>query len=448
MVSDVDVEQLAREKGAVKREPRKFSCTTLVHAALEVAQNGTLTLTNLAVQLSLCVHQKITKQAVHKRLTRALCTLMRTLVSIALTRLYKRAGMPDTEIFNSFRRVLLQDSTTVSLPAHMSDMFPGASNSSNKKQAALKFQTTFDLKYDHYVQVELNSFTRNDQAASRDILPFLQAGDLVIRDLGYFSVSVFCSIARRDAYFLSRFKNGTTLIDPYSGQALNLLQLLKKEGELDRDVLLTDSGRLPVRLIARKVPAHVAEERRRKARSDRDKRSSPSRNRLDLLDWEIFITNVPRAAWNADTVAQVYGFRWRVEILFRIWKSYLNLTDIPQHLSRYQVLCLALCRILYAIGFHSSMWQVVKHTVDRHGGQASLIKTFKLFTGPSKRNLAQLSASDPALFTELVLEYCTYEKRSRLSFADAIEHFDDSCAWAVDGDIGNNNSSNTVVPMS
>jgi IS4 transposase len=48
-----------------------------------------------------------------------------------------------------------------------------------------------------------------------------------------------------------------------------------------------------------------------------------------LLGWAIYITNVPATRLSAQAVAQVYGLRWRIEIIFKAWKSYFALTQVP-----------------------------------------------------------------------------------------------------------------------
>jgi hypothetical protein len=64
--------------------------------------------------------------------------------------------------------------------------FPGAANQGNKKQATLKIQVIYDLLSETFAHFSLSGFTRTDQAASADVLTVAQAGDLVLRDLGYF----------------------------------------------------------------------------------------------------------------------------------------------------------------------------------------------------------------------------------------------------------------------
>ena len=43
------------------------------------------------------------------------------------------------------------------------------------------------------------------------------------------------------------------------------------------------------------------------------------------MGWNIFLTNVPRAVWPAKALAPLYRLRWRIEMIFKAWKSHLGL---------------------------------------------------------------------------------------------------------------------------
>lgn len=289
----------------------------------------------------------------------------------------------------------------------------------------MKLQTVFDLKNDCYENVEMSGFNRNDQAASADLLCSLQPGDLVVRDLGYFVLSVFTQIACTGAYFLTRLQSGTCVLDPTTHEHIDLLKLLRKAGNIDVDVLAGAQEKLPTRLIARRVPPEIAAERRRKARGNRDKRAKNAKEKLALLDWEIFLTNVPRHIWTADTATQVYGFRWRIEILFKAWKSFLQFTELPHNVSKTEVRCLTFARVYNAMQFHCKVWQPVRYTLQAHGKYASLLKTVSIFTGPNGERLLQMRQTNPEAFEATVLQHCCYDQRRRVPYEAIFDQYTD-----------------------
>lgn len=416
------VEALAREVKAIQREPRKFGCEVLLQSVVAVAQSLRPSLAAMAADLSLRLRNTVSKQAVSDRLTDGFVILMEKVAALGLARTQRRMAGHCGGVFAVFGRVLVEDSTVISLPSHLADTYPGPRNQTGKPHAAMRVQTVLDLKSDALVNVRRSAYTHNDQAASPEIVDIVQAGDLVLRDLGYFVIAVFRSIAERKAYFLSRLHITAALLDPRTGEKIDLLKLLRHVGDLDMDVRLGCTERLPVRLVACRVPPDVAAERRRQARTNRDRRAKTSPTKLALLDWELFVTNVPRELWSAPIVAQVYGFRWRIEILFKAWKSFLHLAAVPLKASEQEVACFALARLMYAIDFQANTWQVVRYTLLKRGSRASMLKTVSLFTGPSAVLLRDALRHDPEALADFLVRHCSYEKRRRVSYADAFAY--------------------------
>jgi DDE family transposase len=229
--------------------------------------------------------------------------------------------------FKSFRRVLLHDSTVEPLPKQLASAFAGPANHRPRRYAALKLQFVCDLLHSQVLHLSLSGFTRNDQSASPDILSLLQPGDLIIRDLGYFVLKVFEQISLRGAFFLSRYRHDVLIFDTQSGQPLDWAKLLRPGQVLDRQVLLGEQ-RVPVRLVAQPVSQTLANQRRRLAKSNRDRRLNPGKRKLYLLGWNIFITNVTSTIWPAKALAPIYRLRWRIEIIFKAWKSHLGLRQL------------------------------------------------------------------------------------------------------------------------
>ncbi len=320
-IARLDAQAMARQSGFLQRTPRKIPLTDFLLALVALAAEATLSLERIAAVISLVADLPYTKQALHKRLQ---ATVEKFLAQVATT-LFGELGqnVRSQGWLRSFRRVLLHDSTVQALPDHLATLFPGSSNQHQKQRAALKIQFIADLLNATLVHCSLSGFTRNDQAAAPDILTVVRSGDLVLRDLGYFALPVLAALERKGAFFLSRFKHGVQVYDR-SGQPLDLARELKVKGSFDQVVLL-GANRVEVRLVALPAPEAVANERRRKARANRDQRLNPSREHLCLLGWNIFLTNVPRAVWPAKALAPLYRLRWRIEMIFKAWKSHLGL---------------------------------------------------------------------------------------------------------------------------
>jgi Transposase DDE domain len=236
----------------------------------------------------------------------------------------------DKGLFGSFNNVLVQDATHFSLPRSLCAVFPG-SYSKYGEAATAKVQAVFSLTKGVFSNFKLCSFRDNDQKDALRIVEMINKGDLVIRDLGYFTLPSFISIKGKGAHFLSRFRYGLIVHDTDTGCRFNLLRYLKKNGRIDKWVEIGTGQKLKCRIVAVPLSKKIAAERRRKAKADRNKKANHSAAYLELLGYSIYITSVSSEIWSPRQVAQAYRCRWYIEILFKGWKSGLHIKlNIPE----------------------------------------------------------------------------------------------------------------------
>jgi hypothetical protein len=321
-----NLDDLARQTGFRVRSPRKIPLLKMVLALVALAAETSLSLERVAAVIALAAGTTYSKQAFHQRLGAKLECFLFGLAA----ELFHQLGQPlqNQGAFQSFGRVLLHDSTVEALPEHLAKSFPGSANQRTQRLgAALKLQFVCDLLRAEVLHVGISGFRRNDQASASDILELLRPNDLVIRDLGYFVLDVFKQIDDKGAFFLSRYRHDVLVSDPATQKPLNLAKELRHGRLFDRQILL-GRDRMPVRLVALPVPEALANERRRRAKTNRDQRLNPSKATLYLLGWNIFVTNVPRKIWPPKLLLTVYRLRWRIEVVFKAWKSHLGLRHL------------------------------------------------------------------------------------------------------------------------
>lgn len=405
-----EIGKIARRSGFMKRRPRKIEPRTFLQALVAMTVNPGFSMRAFAIILGLLSHNVVSKVAVFLRMKHKVIDFVREALfnSVsAMSRLKEEIGKG---VFASFRRVLLQDSTNLSLPQKLANFFPGAKNQSGKTSASVKLQTTYNALTETFVSFQLTPYGCNDQCASPSILDIIQEGDLVIRDLGYSSLRVFRSIGEKKAFYLSRYSHKIALFHP-TGKRFDLLESLKKHGTLDEELLAGNEERLSVRVVAVPVPEPVAGERRRKLLHSRDKRLNPDPTHLALLGWEIFLTNVPQKTWDAETVCRIYGVRWRIEIIFKSWKSHFKIHAFD-HPTPTEVEVLIYARLIYITLFQTCFFtRLAAFVYDTTGQHLSVLKAADFF---SQRVLpALLTGSDYPLMLQQILKHCTYEKRNK-----------------------------------
>lgn len=320
----MDVETIARQSGFLRRRPRKVPMAQLVLGLIALGGESVMSLERIAHCIGLSAGTSYSKQAFHKRLGPKvepfLAQIAASVFGSFLSPLRAEGWLAP------FKRVLLHDSTCLSLPDGLARSFPGSHNASSraKPKATLKIQCVAELVHGAIVHLSLSGFTRNDQAASADILRVVRPGDLILRDLGYFSLRILEQLQAAGAFFLTRWKSNLSLYDAQSGKPVNLAQCLRREGRFDATVMVGEQ-RVPMRLVALAVPQEVANLRRHRAKANRDRRLNPSKESLFLMGWNIFLTNVDQTIWPANALAKVYRLRWRIEVIFKAWKSHLGL---------------------------------------------------------------------------------------------------------------------------
>lgn len=236
-------------------------------------------------------------------------------------------GSSDLSNLSIFNRVLIEDSTRAELHEKLSPHFKGSGGVASK--ASVKIDFIFDYLSEDTVDVSFCSGNKPDQSLASHIIPILKKNDLVIRDLGYFVLERFQEIDRKEAYYISRWKvNECVYKSKEATEPLNLAKFLDRhmsEGLLDIEVFV-GKEKHSVRLVACLMSKESANKRRRESnRSAKRHGTKVSKKKANLLKYCIFITNVPAKMLSSVSVMAAYRARWRVELIFKQWKSCLKL---------------------------------------------------------------------------------------------------------------------------
>jgi hypothetical protein len=273
-------------------------------------------------QSAAAVGVPITAQGLTARFTWPAAELMRCLLEAAVGHVV--AACPAAAaLLARFDGVYIQDSTTITLPDVLNDIWPGSGASGSHPTAAgLKVQLQWDYHTGQLSQLVLQPGAAQDRDAPIQTTR-LPPGALRLADLGYFSLPVLAELSGAGVYWLSRLQANTQLWMP-DGQCCEQGTLLRGQAApaWELPVLLGKQQRLPCRLLVMAVPPEVAASRRRALRREaRRKGQTVSHTRLLLADWTILVTNVPAALLSIAEAQVLLGCRWQVELMFRLWKS-------------------------------------------------------------------------------------------------------------------------------
>lgn len=295
-------------------------------------QNGEASLNELADMAS---EQgiEITGSAIDGRLGQSAIDLLEGVLINAIQQIPAKIGIP-MAVLSKFSAVNITDSTQLKLPDHLYDLFMGIGG-----KAKMKLQVTLDYLTGHMVDLAIETGISPDQNSN---LPLDNAipDSLNIFDLGYFKQERLRDIAEK-AYFVSRFQSQTAIYDPHTRERIDLVKCLKsrRTKQVDMNVLLGRTVKLPVRLVACRLPKAAADARRRKAKKKAKQQGKTcTQAYLYLLGWDILITNISSELLNLEQIMALYPIRTQIEWVFRVWKSQLRLDYIGQW-RRERVLC-------------------------------------------------------------------------------------------------------------
>lgn len=244
----------------------------------------------------------------------------------------------------------------------------------------------------------------------------------MLRDRGYLLANEIQRHTQAGADCIYRHKTGTIYLDPESGESIDLPKLLRATPDLDIRVLLNKKERTPVRLVSAPVDEQTANLRRMKAKKETHGHN-PSKAVLELMDWTILITTITPQKADFHTLLAIYGLRWRIEVIFKAWKSHLSFDNLHR-VSKTQMLILLKARLFLVTCSTNILHRTLECSLQRKYQRCtSLLKLIGfLAASPANllRTLASLGRNDAENlgFHKALLRYCCYDRRKRKNFSE------------------------------
>jgi hypothetical protein len=412
-----EIEKIAFESGFCKRRSGKIKAPDfLLHFCLQSLE-GTVSYNDIASEIEDKTEINASRQAYHQRMgAECLEFFERILGAVMASKCYHNDSdtLPD---LNMFSRILVQDSTIIRLPLRLFDFFSGVKNAHSAVCNA-RIQGVYDLLSKKFIDFSIDSYSRNDLSAAPDI--DVEPGDLLLRDRGYFSVPIIQKLKEVGADTISRYKHKTKIFDFENGEEIKLLEYLTKHGSIDRKVLIGNEKFKAV-ITARPVNEETANLRRMKARKESNNKN-PSEELLALMSWTIFITTFERKALTFDIILNLYGLRWRIENIFKTWKSHFSFDKI-HNVSEKQLRVLLTARLIMIVIIYQRLFRPLSLKIKNISKKRlSLMK----FSRHIQKNINFIfkvidiqNISEKTI--KAVIRFCTYDSRKRNNFETQLE---------------------------
>lgn len=351
----------------------------------------------------------ITPQGIDGRINTYALSFVRKMFDTAMNIFRHTVPIP-IPLIEQFAAVNITDSTGITLPETLSDEFPGSGGSAS--DSALKLQLIFDFSNGCFKTVTITDGITPDQRYKEHI-DKAEPNSLNLFDLGYFTIAHLRNIADKKAYFLCRLLQGTGLCQS-DGTKVALSMLLRSEIRDSFESELYVGKIMPkCRVCCFRVPDEIAKLRRRNAKKKAAKKGrTPSKESLELMNWSVFITNVPNSMLSSEHIPLFYSVRWQVELIFKLWKSHMAIHMIPGFRKE------RILTELYAKLIGLVLFQFVTTPLRNENIEMSPTKAFKRFVNKIKvlanslRSVRQLSTQIDRIHSA-ILKFGKREKRKK-----------------------------------
>ncbi len=263
-------------------------------------------------------------------------------------------------LLDAFSQVMILDSTQIALPSHMQTDFAG-----NGDNAELKLQVVLNYLTGQISHMAFQHGRTPDQISSLG-QDTLSAGELLLFDLGYFKQERLQEIDQKEAFFVTRCHSQVGLYTIDTQKPVVLVDMLAHHSctQFEWHGRLGTRSRLDVRVVARRVPQQRAEARKRRAQAKAKRQGySCSERHLKWLEWDVLVTNLD-SNWDAECLFILYGIRWQVELVFKVWKSRFAVATYGKW-RKQRVMCQLYARLIGAWLCHMTVGNVDKHPLRR-----------------------------------------------------------------------------------
>ena len=186
----------------------------------------------------------VTDTAVDKRFTPQCAAFLHAVLEEMSSVVVQAAHDVPIRLLRRFSAVILEDSSGVSLPNELAELWRGCGGNQDHTAAAVKLHVRWELKGGRLWGPQLSDGRTSDHCSPWNSQP-VQAGALYVQDLGYFDLQRLAQRHQAGACSLTRLHAGTALFTP-AGQRLSLEAVLPpRVGQMKELHVLVGAGASP-----------------------------------------------------------------------------------------------------------------------------------------------------------------------------------------------------------
>lgn len=264
----------------------------------------------------------ITAQGLEDRFSVSSALFMRELLAETIKTTVVSANEKTFSVWENFNGVYIFDSSTISLPEELAQVWSGCTYQSQIK-AGLKLHTRLELK-SGALEGPLLTDARDSDSKSKLQYGELPIGSLSMGDMAYWDGARMNELSKNGCFWLSRLRSDLLIYTPQEEPPIDLAKYLRDQqtDKVEVMVEISRTDRVKTRLMAVRLSKEQTDIRRMRYRAEcKNGGRTPSKKTLELLEWLIMLTNASSEQLSIEGAMVLYRCRWQIELLFRLWKE-------------------------------------------------------------------------------------------------------------------------------
>lgn len=380
VMSDKEIQKVAGKLGFYKKRskfiPAMFFDTLLYCASqsdacsLEQASNRVMDIYGI----------QISKQSIDERFNMHAIAFVKEILKRALEKQISQVFA--SGFLNTYNRICIKDSTRFNVPNRLSGYYKGFGGNIGSTNATVCIQYEYDARSGKILSLEITPGTRNDQTDAQETIAGVENGDLILRDLGYYSLPTLANIEKSAAFFISRLGSKTKIYETDSSDEVNFKKLYadmheRKATIMEISILAGKKEKMPLRMITSIIPEEVYKQRIRKIEKDnKEKGYKTSEDYKARCHFNLFITNILDVDLSLSEIFLVYKLRWQIEMMFKSWKSVFKIDQLqPMKYERFT--CLLYAKLILIALNLQVLWNLQRHC---YAQVKKILSTYKCFS--------------------------------------------------------------------
>lgn len=322
---------------------------------------------------------EISKQAIDRRFSYASVSFVKELLQETISTQVNASIEPDE--LHLFKTIRVKDSTTFDIHPSLANIFEGFGKGGGKcSKAGVSIQFEYDIRAGNVLDIDLQSAVSKDSSDALSKKEDINEGDLIIRDLGYYSDDMIGHFIERKAFFVSKLYHNVSVRLNQEDKKIDfgsLYQHMKsiRVNNLDINVFIGKKKR-PVRLIAELVPEQVYEQRLKQRNLENKSLGYTTSDEFkNRARFNLHICNIASSDCSWETILKLYRMRWQIELVFKIWKSIMHIDVFPK-MRKERFLTSLYLKLLWVF----INWNIITHCKNHHyRNEKRLLSIFKCF---------------------------------------------------------------------